>query len=433
VTIPAMARPRLQRHLALVAFALLAWACAAPTPSPSPSASAAPTSASSAPAAPSGSPSASAAGSQDPAVYTRINEQVQAIRGLDEKQPVVPKIVSQQELDDVLQTSMDHDYPAARMAGDELLYKGLGLLPKDAKLADVFLELLQSQVAGLYDPTTKSLYVLSKAGAVGPIERFFYSHEYDHALQDQHFDLEKLQSGLDDQSDRLLARQALVEGDAYTTMTYWLQANLTPAETSEVLSQANDPAALEALQKIPPIIQAQIAFSATQGTFFVIGQQRTGGWPAIDADFAKPPDSTEQILHPDKWTTREPPIEVKLPVDLAKRMGTGWTLDHEDTFGEHQMGIWLGGVSQAAAAQGWGGDRIALLKGPNDGWAIAWHTVWDSAADAAEFETAAGFAVNGSPGKGSVLPGEGGTTRWVVLGSDASVMDKLANVLGLAG
>ena len=433
MTIPAMARPRLRRPLALLIVSLLAWACGAPAPSPSASLSAAPTTAPSAPASPSGSPAASAAGSQDPAVYTKINQQVQAIRGLDEKRPVVPKIVSQQELNDVLQRSMDHDYPAARMAGDELLYKGLGLLPEDAKLADVFLQLLQSQVAGLYDPSSKSLYVLSKAGAVGPIERFFYSHEYDHALQDQHFDLEKLQSGLEDQSDRLLARQAVVEGDAYTTMTYWLQANLTPAETSEVLSQANDPAALEALQKIPPIIQAQIAFSATQGTFFVIGQQRTGGWAAIDADLAKPPDSTEQILHPDKWTSREAPIEVKLPADLAKRMGAGWTLDHEDTFGEHQMGIWLGGVSQAAAAEGWGGDRIALLRGPSDGWAIAWHTVWDTADDATEFETAARFAVNGSPGKGSVLPGEGGTTRWVVLGSDATVMGKLANALGLAG
>jgi heme-degrading monooxygenase HmoA len=97
------------------------------------------------------------------------------------------------------------------------------------------------------------------------------------------------------------------------------------------------------------------------------------------------------------------------------------------------MGIWLGGVSQAAAAQGWGGDRIALLTGPNDGWAIAWHTVWDSENDAAEFETAAHFAVNNAGGKGSVLPGEGGTTRWVVVGSDATVLGKVAGVLGLAG
>jgi hypothetical protein len=32
-----------------------------------------------------------------------------------------------------------------------------------------------------------------------------------------------------------------------------------------------------------------------------------------------------------------------------------------------------------------------------------------------------------------VLPGEGGTTRWVVIGSDATVLGKVAGVLGLAG
>ncbi len=341
-----MRRPSTRRAASPLAAALLVWACGTPAPSASPSS--APT--------PSTSPSVAptAAGSPDAAIYAQINSQVQAIRGLDERRPVIPKIVLQQELDDVLRTSLDRDYPPARIAGDELLYKGLGLLPRESKLADVFLELLQSQVAGLYDPATESLYVLSKAGGVGPIEKFFYSHEYDHALQDQHYDLETFQKGLEDRSDELLARQALVEGDAYTTMTYWLQANETPEEIGEVLSSANDPAALEALRKIPPIIQTQIAFSATQGTLWVVGQQRAGGWEAIDQAFGDPPASTEQILHPAKWTAREAPIAVELPADLAKKMGSGWTLDHEDTFGEQQIGIWLGGVSQAAAAAGAG-------------------------------------------------------------------------------
>ena len=48
-------------------------------------------------------------------------------------------------------------------------------------------------------------------------------------------------------------------------------------------------------------------------------------------------------------------------------MGTGWSLVQENTMGEHQIGIWLGAPSIAAAADaaaGWGGDRIAVL-----GWA----------------------------------------------------------------
>jgi hypothetical protein len=426
VTIPAMRRPTRRRLLALSLAALMVGACGSTAPSASPSAS--PT------ASPTASPAASATTSQDAAaVYGAINGQVQAIRGLDELKPIIAKTIGRDELADVLQESFARDYPPKRMAADEILYKALGLLPDDAKLGEVYLDLLESQVAGLYDPTTDSLYVVSKEGGVGPVERFFYSHEYDHALQDQHFDLEKFQKDAEGNADRLMARQALLEGDAYLTMTLWLQANMKPAEVGEIFAQANDPEVQAALQRIPPIVQAQILFAATQGTFFAMAEHGNGGFAAIDADFADPPESTEQIMHPEKWTAREAPIAVDLPDDLAAKMGKGWTVGLEDTWGEHQLGIWLGGAAQAAAAEGWGGDRITLLQGPADTWAVAWRTAWDSESEAAEFETAAETAVEKAGGKGSVLPGEGGTTRWVVICSDAAVLGKLAGVLGLAG
>ena len=158
---------------------------------------------------PSAAPSPTPAGSADvDALYAEINEQVRAIRGLDEKKPIAPTIVSPEELSTVIRTTFDHDYPPAQVAADEQLYKGLGLIPMDADLEAIFVDLLESQVAGLYDPVTDGLYVLSKEGGVGPVEKVYYSHEYDHALQDQHFDLEAMTEGLQDQTDRLLARQA---------------------------------------------------------------------------------------------------------------------------------------------------------------------------------------------------------------------------------
>jgi hypothetical protein len=423
--------PRSLSALALV-VALVAVACggnAAPAPAVTP----APPPTTSPSTAPSPSPSGSATGE---AVYKEINAQVQAIRGLDEKTPVTPTIVSSEELAKVLQDSFSTDYPPKQVAADELMYHALGLLPKDQKLGEVYLDLLESQVAGLYDPKTKSLYVLSKEGGVGPVEKVFYSHEYDHALQDQHFDLNKVQDGLEDQSDTLLAHQSLVEGDAYVTMTYWLQQHLSPAEISEVITASQDPATQAALAKIPQIVQAQILFSATQGTQWVLAMQLQGGWSAVDEAFGKLPASTEQILHPEKYASGEAPIPVDLPDDLATNLGSGWSLSQENTLGEHQMSIWLGApttASATAAAEGWGGDRIAVLSGPNGAWAVAWQTVWDSADDAAEFETAADAAVAKAGGPGAVLPGVGGTTRWVVIGSDDKVLAKTSNVLGLAG
>ena len=264
----------------------------------------------------------------------------------------------------------------------------------------------------------------------------YYSHEYDHALQDQNFDLETFTDGLDDETDEALARQALVEGDAYVLMTYWLQEHLTPEELTEVIQSSSDPEAMAALDRVPPIVQAQLIFSAIQGLQFVGTLQMSGDWAAVDAAFADPPTSTEQILHADKYTSREEPIKVDLPDDLATKMGAGWSVVDEDTMGEHQTSIWLGygtGETATDAATGWGGDRITLLGGPNDAWAVAWHTAWDSEDDAAEFEVRAESAVEDAGGPGRVVPGEGGEHRWVVIGSDDAALGKVANVLGLAG
>ena len=375
-------------------------------------------------------------------IYRTINEQVRAIRGLAEKTPVQPAILSPDQMAALLTKQLDQETPPALFAAYERLYHALGVLSKDAKLTEVFGDLLTSQVAGLYVPTDKKLYVVSKGGGVGPLEKVLYSHEYTHALQDQTFDLVNFQPDtLADQSDRQLARQALVEGDAYVTMTYWLQKNLAPGDMGAVLNAGNDPAAQEALKRIPPLIASQVLFAALDGTIWALGLQAKGGFAAIDAAFANPPESTEQILHPEKWASREPPLDVKLPVDLASKLGAGWSVGLQDTFGEHQLGVWISGAVPTgglpepppAAVVGWGGDRMELLDGPGGQWAVVFRTEWDSESDAAEFETGIAPRLAAAAGPGQVLPGEGGRVRWIVIGSDDATLNRVAGLLGLAG
>jgi hypothetical protein len=400
---------------------------------------ASPTTQSPTPSPTGGSSTASPGASQDlTAVYRAINEQVQAIRGLEERKPVTPSIVSPSELAKVLKTELDRQTPAALLEASQRLYRQLGLLSADASLSDLYGELLDSQVAGLYVPANESLYVVSKAGGVGPVERFFYSHEYDHALQDQTFDLEAFQKDLTDQTDRQLARQALVEGDAYVTMSYWLLGNLNADEQGQVLAAANDPAAKAALDKIPPIVQAPVIFPALQGTQWVLALQTQGGWPAVDAVWANPPDSTEQILHADKWTSHEAPMAVAYPADLAKRLGQGWSVVLQDTFGEYELGTWLadaGKLPQAnagAAAAGWGGDRVAMVTNGNRTGVVI-DTRWDSPADAAEFAAAAQSALDALGGHGALIAIKGSDRVTVFVATDDATISALASALGLAG
>ena len=72
--------------------------------------------------------------------------------------------------------------------------------------------------------------MVSKTGQPGPVERFYFSHEFDHALQDQNSTIFKDFRDVHDQSDELLARQAIYEGDATLLMTQWAAANLDPAD-----------------------------------------------------------------------------------------------------------------------------------------------------------------------------------------------------------
>jgi hypothetical protein len=150
-----------------------------------------------------------------------------------------------------------------------------------------------------------------------------------------------------------------------------------------------------------------------------------GGYKGVDEAFGSPPDSTEQILHPEKYLDRETPIAVTVPADLPSKLGAGWSNGGSDTLGELQLRIWLtqGGVSTAAAsraAAGWGGDRVMLLDGLGGAAAVALITEWDTPADANEFAAAAKTALVGLKLTGLVSQAAGPTQVRVAIGSSAS-------------
>ena len=348
------------------------------------------------------------------------------------------QIINATELRTLLTQQFDQETPPAYLAANERLYKALGLIPGTASLRDLSLDLLSGGVAAFYRDDEGKLYVVSKTGQPGATERFYFAHEYDHALQDQNSTIFKDQHGILDQSDRLLARRTIYEGDATLLMTQWAAANLKLADLAGLLASALDPAPQAVLARTPAILRDTLTFPYQTGFSYVMQAQAKGGWPAVNAYFDKMPVSTEQILHPEKYSAGEAPVAVTMPTDLATRLGAGWSVPLQDTFGEYQMGLWLreGGVPQAAAtaaAAGWGGDRLAVMQGPDGAWGVAMQTVWDTEADAAEFEAAATTALAKAGGVGKVRPGVGGKTRWVAIGSNADTLGRVANVLQLAG
>jgi hypothetical protein len=424
--------PGPQAHLLALAvgsaIALLAAGCGT-TPPPAPTAP---------PSFDFFTPGPSATPEDPAAVYARIELQVQALRGLKAKVTVDPVVLDQAAIDAALRTQFDKNNPAAVVAATQRFDQALGLIPADASLRDLELQLLSGQVVGFYDSETKRMSVKSVGGALGVAQQLTFAHEFDHALQDQTFDLPKLGIDAADQSDRSLGRLALVEGDATVLMSDWAQTALTPLQLLQYLSRADITGQQAILAKMPAALKAQLLFPYTTGLTFVQGLQNKGGWDAVNQAFAAPPDSTEQVLHPEKYAAHEAPVAVSVPADLATRLGDGWTVDMQDTFGEFGLRTWLqtvGGFAPAdavTAADGWGGDRVVLVSHGTD-FAIAIQTVWDTPADATAFAEAAA-TTRGKLSASSALIDPGMTNKVTVfVASNAAAIQRLAGALGLAG
>jgi hypothetical protein len=116
-----------------------------------------------------------------------------------------------------------------------------------------------------------------------------------------------------------------------------------------------------------------------------------GGWLEVDELYrARPPVSTEQILHPEKWAAQEGFTAFTWPQFGDEARLRGWRLLQDDVLGEFRWRIVFSehGFKDAAeyAAAGWNGDRYAVFKREDsDAMLLLLRTSWDSAADAAEF------------------------------------------------
>ena len=414
-------RPVPPRRLAAALAATLLLVACSPTPTavPTPTAPAVtqtpaiPTPGSSAP------PAAEA--------YAAIRKDVEAIRGLEPSADVDPVTIDEAQLITNLTAEFDSEYKPNDLHFTEDALIALGLLSPGSSLRDLTLDLQGSNVAGYYSPDKDQLFVVSRSGALGPAEEVTYAHEFTHQLQDQNYNLFLFGADSAHEGDKALAQLALVEGDAVSVQNRWTTANLTPEELGQLLQASLDPEALAALQRAPAYLRETSLFPYLSGNPFVESLIATvGGYKGVNAAFAKPPISTEQILHAEKYAAGEAPKVVKLPTLFDPGLPAGWMALGQDTLGEFLLRLWLiqGGVAATqatTAAAGWGGDRLELYQSPG-GTSLLVVTEWDGLSDAAEFAAAATVALPGLGLKGEVVFDERSPTVYMAVGDDAGTI-----------
>ena len=339
----------------------------------------------------------------------RIEKQVSSIRGLVFKKPVRYQRITRKELPAYLIQELRSEYTEQEFKQYLESLAVMGFLPRDIDLEKLLVDLLGEQVAAFYDPKRGELFTFETFDLNRLSDQVIYAHEVTHALQDQNFDLNNSTPILKkDNDDRVMAAKALIEGDATLLMNLYLMGNFDPVKffSQDLFYMLGQP--VEKLASAPAYLRESLLFAYQQGQLFCGRLFDEGGFARIDEAFHNLPESTEQILHPEKYLQKiDPPVEVSWPPLPIQ----GWEKIGDNVAGELGIRLLLAGELPAAqanqAAEGWGGDRYQVYRviAPDgretrprlppsaasrgstgsEKFAIVWWSLWDTEKDAREF------------------------------------------------
>lgn len=319
--------------------------------------------------------------------YDRISDDVASLRELELLRPLDIEVQTRAELQEWIAGELE-TYPEDEQVIDQRILILFGFIEPGTDVGDLEGDILGEQIAGFYDPETQAMVVVvdNEGAELTANDELTFAHEVVHALQDQHFDLMDVQGDIEAiADDEYLALKSLIEGDATVGQVMYL------LEYPELLDAVQDELGdyeSPSLDAAPLFYSETLLFPYDQGATFVAEIYGEGGWDAVDAMYASPPVSTEQVLHPEKYLDDEEPVDVTL-ASPAAALGEGWEILDENVMGEFLTDVFLrnGGARKGDArdaSEGWGGDAY-IVVGNADETAFTWTSTWDSEDDADEF------------------------------------------------
>ena len=389
------------------------------------------------------------------AVADEVQKDVEALRGWTFKRPIKKQLTKVDEMRQYLERQTDRSLPPGRLQVVQAFLRTIGLIPANTDLKTTWLALLEGQVAGFYDPETKTMHLVARDGLPPFVERIMLAHELTHALDDQYADLEAFTKARQNATEDLdLASESVVEGSATALMIQYATRAMVSGRIDQ---KALEQYAQQEAERSKTFLDAPRYFSAMLGSY-ICGALFLAKGPlmalalapddkpigeALLAARKDPPQSTEQILHPEKYwdaANRDQPVVID---DLA---ATKWLAQagrwivHADTVGEMLIAVLTsprGAGRNLLALQspdawtnvpasGWGGDRFYLLASGETADAArtaltnlkgVWVTAWDTPKDRDQFVAA---LPQGSLASGAVADTAGTSLAVVYFGVDDS-------------
>ncbi len=321
-----------------------------------------------------------------------LQREVAEVGGIPFRRDVPIAFMGKDGLVRYLREVFDSEYPPERAEADERLLQALDLLAPGADLRSIRARLLEENVVGFYDerPGRQQLFAVSEEQAFTPMNQIILVHELRHALQDQYQQLHwQLPKEVGDFDDRRLAFMSLLEGDATLVMERFVLGRLGALGVGGLMGGLGDQSyagmAVPGLADVPgapPVLRDLLVMPYLAGRDLARAIEARGGSEAMLEAWRRPPESTEQVLHPEKFFSGEPPR-----VLTPRRAPPGGRLLSQGVLGELLIRTLVEEAGEGPAAAGWGGDawRLWDVGGRT---VLVWASAWDRVEDAAEFEDA---------------------------------------------
>ncbi|MBN1179308.1 MAG: hypothetical protein JXD18_08860 [Anaerolineae bacterium] len=270
-------------------------------------------------------------------------------------------------------------------------YADLGLIPALEPLPQPDYVAQAGHISSIYLPSEREILLVTGRGPTSQQDELAIVYALARATQDQQFDLQTLPP-CQSTTDAVLALRALVEGD--TLLTTALYANAMHGSDLSALAlmaaDMNEPTYAALVDH--PAFQRIRLFPYQAGADLVVTLYEEGGWGAVNRAYIRPPCSTEQVLHTERYLSPDPVQSVAMP-DLGPTLGISWTLVRRDTLGELLTGLHLASALDDAAAawdaaDGWEGDTFVQWEDERGQAVWAWRIAWEGRDDALAFERA---------------------------------------------
>ncbi len=266
---------------------------------------------------------------------------------------------------------------------EERIQKALFMIPEDASLYEAQIEWTGAFVAAVWQG---KIYVVKEY--FNPSNEFSSKktliHELAHILQGKY--------EIPDRPtyDGVKARSALIEGDACLMEEIYSNRSSNIGLIAERANMLNSlmllprPQFAELSASLPNSVLRLNYFAYDYGLKFVRTLYADGGWIAVNQSYGNPPSSTEQVIHPEKYTIGENAQEVKEPNIIEN----DWSRIENERFGEYfilvMLNNWIPQNDAEKGAEGWGGDNFTYYERGSE-YLLTWNITWDSMEDASEF------------------------------------------------